>query len=86
MEKVEEYFLIELSNSKQDTPDYLHINNSVIKWISVNVKAGNIAAQKEIAKHQATSFKSEKEARELLSYTFGKKHKGFRITRHFRYV
>lgn len=85
MQKVEEYFVIELGNSREDLPDFLQYENNILKWISINSRAGNPQAQKEIALHKATSFKSEKEAKKLIEKLFGKKF-NVRITRHFRYI
>lgn len=84
MEKVEEYFVIEMPNSREDLPDYLKIDGDKIKWISINVKAGNPSAQKEVALHQATHFKNEDDAVAETARIFGDSYK-VRITRHFRY-
>lgn len=85
MENVKEYFVVEMHNSREDCPDYIFIDGSVVKWVAINTQAGNFQAQKEIALAKATQFKDEKSAKKEIRKIFGNKFK-YRITRHYKYV
>lgn len=85
MEKVEEFYVIEMANSREDMPDFLSFEDGIIQWFGINMRVGNPHAQKEIAIHKATQFKTEKEAKKFLKDNFGAKYQA-RITRHFRYI
>jgi len=85
MKAVKEYFVIEMHNSREDCPDYLHINKHITTWIGVNTRSGNPEGQREIAREKATQFEDEKSAKKEVQKLFGNKFK-YRLTRHYKYT
>lgn len=84
VEKVKEFYVVELGSSDVNYPDFLRFLNGCVSWLGSNKRSSNPHHQKEITLYQATHFKSEKEAKKLITDIFGKKF-NYRITRHFKY-